>query len=108
MCYTISMDTQHGAGYNPTPAQDDSQDYGYSEYRQNQYSGHSQDEAQELFSHRIKGRRRVYFIDLKQSRNGKFVKISEKSNGQKRTILMDQEDFAEFYGALTKINELLQ
>lgn len=63
--------------------------------------------AIELFSRRFRGRTRTFFVDLKESPNGKFLKISEKSNGQKHTILMDIEDLPELVAALDAIKALL-
>ena len=105
MCYTHSMDTTYSAGGNPTPASDDT-DTSYSQG--GHYGQTGQDTTREIFTHRVRGRKRTYFIDLKESQNGKFVKISEKSNGMKRTILLDQEDFAEFFGALVQIDTLIK
>lgn len=104
MCYSESMDTTYFAGGNPTPASDDTS----SSSSQGGHYGSNQDSTVELYTYKVRGRKRTYFIDLKESVNGKFVKISEKSNGMKRTILIDQEDFAEFFGALVEANNLLQ
>lgn len=58
--------------------------------------------ADEIHSVTIHARQRTFYIDLKQSGNGKFLKISEKSRGgQKTTIMFDVED-------LDKIVEALQ
>lgn len=81
----------------------------------NQYNSTNSDSAYsssttsaiELFSHRFRGRTRTFFVDLKESPNGKFLKISEKSNGQKHTILMDIEDLPELVAALDAIKALL-
>lgn len=65
--------------------------------------------AQDLHSITIHARQRTFYIDLKQSGNGKFFKISEKSRGgQKTTIMFDSEDLDKFVEALqemkTKMN----
>ncbi|MBN1258600.1 hypothetical protein JXA05_02490 [Candidatus Peregrinibacteria bacterium] len=57
----------------------------------------------EIFSKRIDAKFRTFFVDLKESANGKFVKISEKSHGKKSTIMMDKEDIPMFIEALQEI-----
>ena len=59
--------------------------------------------ATELFSKQIKAKFRTFFVDLKESTNGKFVKISEKSNGRKSTIMMDAEDVPAMIEALQEV-----
>ena len=59
--------------------------------------------ASELFSKQIKAKFRTFYIDLKESSNGKFVKISEKSHGRKSTIMMDAEDVPMFIEALEEV-----
>lgn len=64
--------------------------------------------SQELISKKVKGRQRTFFIDLKQSTNGKFVKISELSRGgQRSTIMFDEEDMEGFFEALQDIKAAL-
>lgn len=53
--------------------------------------------AQDVHSITIRGRQRTFYIDLKQSGNGRFFKVSEKSRGgQKTTIMFDAEDLDQF------------
>ena len=60
--------------------------------------------AEEIISKKISAKFRTFFLDLKQSKNGKFLKISEKSRGgQKSTIMMDAEDIPQFIKALQEI-----
>lgn len=60
--------------------------------------------AQDLHSVTIHARQRTFYIDLKQSGNGKFFKISEKSRGgQKTTIMFDSEDLDKFIEALQEM-----
>jgi len=62
--------------------------------------------ADEIFSTKIATKFRVFYIDLKESRNGKFVKISEKSRGGKRsTIMFDGEDIDAFLEAFGEIKK---
>jgi hypothetical protein len=64
--------------------------------------------SQELVSRKIKGRQRTFFIDLKESSNGKFVKISELSRGgQRSTIMFDGEDIDSFLEAFQEIKRAL-
>lgn len=60
--------------------------------------------ASELFSKQIKAKFRTFFVDLKESANGKFIKISEKSHGRKSTIMMDAEDVPVFIEALQEVS----
>jgi hypothetical protein len=56
----------------------------------------------------IHARQRTFYIDLKQSGNGKFLKISEKSRGgQKTTIMFDSEDLDKMIEALTEMKTRL-
>ena len=60
--------------------------------------------AQDLPSITIPARQRTFYIDLKESGNGKFFKISEKSRGgQKTTIMFDVEDLDPFIAALQEM-----
>ncbi len=64
--------------------------------------------ANEIFTEKISAKMRTFFIDVKESSNGKFVKISEKSRGgQKSTIMMDAEDVPVFIEALQKAQKVL-
>jgi hypothetical protein len=60
--------------------------------------------ADEVHSITIHARQRTFYIDLKQSGNGKFFKVSEKSRGgQKTTIMFDAEDLDQFIQAFTEM-----
>lgn len=62
--------------------------------------------ADELHSVTIHARQRTFYIDLKESSNGKFFKVSEKSRGgQKTTIMFDSEDLEPFIKALEEMRE---
>ena len=66
--------------------------------------GGSRTFAQDVHSVTIHARQRTFYIDLKQSGNGKFFKISEKSRGgQKTTIMFDSEDLDKFIEALQEM-----
>ena len=66
--------------------------------------GHGRQYAQDVHSVTIHARQRTFYIDLKQSGNGKFFKISEKSRGgQKTTIMFDAEDLPKFIEALQEM-----
>ena len=57
--------------------------------------------SDELHSILIRTKFRTFYLDLKESRNGKFLKVSEKSRGgRKSTIMMDAEDVDFFLDAL--------
>ncbi len=63
---------------------------------------------EEIYSKKIRARSRVFFVDLKKSGYGKFLKISEKSRGGKKTtVIMDQEDIPQLIEALEEVKQLL-
>lgn len=66
-------------------------------------NGNGNGYASELYSKQIKAKFRTFFVDLKESSNGKFIKISEKSHGRKSTIMMDAEDIPVFIEALQEV-----
>ena len=60
--------------------------------------------ANDLHSVTIHARQRTFYIDLKESGNGKFFKVSEKSRGgQKTTIMFDAEDLDKFIEAFNEM-----
>lgn len=60
--------------------------------------------AHDLHSVTIHARQRTFYVDLKESGNGKFFKISEKSRGgQKTTIMFDVEDLDQMIAALQEM-----
>lgn len=60
--------------------------------------------GQELHSITVRARQRTFYIDLKESGNGKFFKVSEKSRGGKKsTIVFDVEDLQPIIDALTEM-----
>ena len=63
--------------------------------------------AEELFSKTIHAKFRTFYVDLKESVNGKFVKVSEKSRGRKSTIMMDAEDVPAMIEALQEVQKQL-
>ena len=64
--------------------------------------------AQDLHSVTIHARQRTFYIDLKESGNGKFFKVSEKSRGgQKTTIMFDVEDLPKFIEAFQEMQTKL-
>lgn len=78
----------------------------------NDYQENSQNletQSNDIFSHKIKARSRTFFVDLKESHNGYFVKIAEKSRGgRKSTIMMDEEDIQEFIETLQEIQNKIK
>ena len=60
--------------------------------------------ASDVHSVTIHARQRTFYIDLKQSGNGRFFKVSEKSRGgQKTTIMFDAEDLDKFIEAFQEM-----
>lgn len=91
---------------------DDSQGNGYQGGYRNNYSdgGYGQrnfNPPKELYSYTIQGKKRKFFVDLKESDYGKFLKITEKSKGKKNVIMMDVEDFPEFMKSLGEIQNII-
>ena len=67
-------------------------------------TGGSSRYGEEIHSITIRARQRTFYIDLKQSGNGKFFKVSEKSRGgQKSTIVFDVEDLPAMIAALQEM-----
>ncbi len=67
-------------------------------------AGGSSRYGEEIHSITIRARQRTFYIDLKQSGNGKFFKVSEKSRGgQKSTIVFDVEDLPAMIAALQEM-----
>jgi len=64
--------------------------------------------AQDVHSITIHARQRTFYVDLKESGNGKFFKVSEKSRGgQKTTIMFDAEDLDQFIAAFQEMKSKL-
>lgn len=64
--------------------------------------------GKEIHSISIRAKQRTFYIDLKESSNGKFFKISEKSRGgRKTTIMFDCEDLPAFINALNEMQTKL-
>lgn len=76
--------------------------------QQRSHDGGNRSFANDLHSVTIHARQRTFYIDLKESGNGKFFKISEKSRGgQKTTIMFDAEDLDKFIEALQEMKSHL-
>ena len=73
----------------------------------NNFSNNNGGYAQEIFSKTVHAKFRTFYIDVKESRNGKFIKISEKSRGRKSTIMMDAEDVPAVIEALGEAKKQL-
>lgn len=72
--------------------------------RQHGGGGGNRSFANDLHSVTIHAKQRTFYIDLKESSNGKFFKVSEKSRGgQKTTIMFDAEDLDQFIAAFNEM-----
>jgi hypothetical protein len=91
------------------PEQQHHQGGGHSSHRGGGSSGGGRGNfAEDLQSVTIHARQRTFYIDLKQSGNGKFFKVSEKSRGgQKTTIMFDAEDLEKFIEAFQQMKTYL-
>ena len=69
--------------------------------------GHQDGDRQfgkELHSITIHAKQRTFYVDLKESANGKFFKVYEKSRGgRKTTIMFDAEDLEAILNALQEM-----
>lgn len=64
--------------------------------------------GKELHSITIRAKQRTFYVDLKESANGKFFKVSEKSRGgRKTTIMFDAEDLSAFIDAFNEMKTKL-
>ncbi|MCW3126974.1 MAG: hypothetical protein JWO03_2632 [Bacteroidetes bacterium] len=62
----------------------------------------------DLYNEKVLAGKRIYFLDLKEKHNGdRVIKISEsRKNGEefiRSTVMIFQEDFDKFFGALDKV-----
>lgn len=85
----------------PPPASDTTGAPGFGGAQQ---GGARREYGKEIHSITIHAKQRTFYIDLKESGNGKFFKISEKSRGgRKTTIMFDAEDLDAFLNALNEM-----
>lgn len=64
--------------------------------------------AEDIHSVSIHAEQRTFYIDLKESSHGKFLKVSEKSRGgRKTTIMLDCEDIDKFIAAFEEMKTKL-
>ena len=85
----------------PPPAADATGAPGFGSAQQ---SGPQREYGKEIHSITIHAKQRTFYIDLKESSNGKFFKVSEKSRGgRKTTIMFDAEDLDSFLNALNEM-----
>ena len=56
-----------------------------------------------LHTEKIIADRKVFFLDLKQNRRGKVVKITEDVGGNRDTIMVPAEILGDFIAALSDI-----
>jgi hypothetical protein len=57
----------------------------------------------EVLTIKVEARSRLFYVDLKKSANGYFVKISEKSMKGRSTIMFDEEDLPKMIEALQQL-----
>ena len=55
---------------------------------------------EEIKSDKIETKRKTFFLDLKANSMGRYVKISERSSGKRSTIIIPEENVAEFVDKL--------
>lgn len=96
----------------PAPAHGGGRSFGGGQSRGRGFGGpgggNSSRYGEEIHSITIRARQRTFYIDLKQSGNGKFFKVSEKSRGgQKSTIVFDVEDLDAMIAAFQEMKTKL-
>ncbi len=64
--------------------------------------------SREIFSEMLSGKYRTFFVDVKETSQGKLLKISEKSRGGKKsTIMMDAVDVPAFLEILKRVDQVI-
>lgn len=58
---------------------------------------------EELYSQKLRIQNKDLFVDLKQNKNGKYVKISERSKGRRSSILLPSSGISDLVVCLTNI-----
>ncbi len=98
----------HGDDFGSSPAPAPRAHHGGGGFRGGNAGGGNRSFANDLHSVTIHAKQRTFYVDLKESGNGKFFKISEKSRGgQKTTIMFDAEDLDPIIAALQEMKTKL-
>jgi len=77
-------------------------------FQNNSSSNNNGRYAEEIFSKKIETRNRTYYIDVKQSVYGKFLKIVEKRKGKKNIIMIDSENVDEVLAGIQEAKDVIQ
>jgi len=108
------LDTEEEAGEDTASSDDSNQDSTAEESsstgttgKSDNFGGGGGSFAEEIFTEKIEARHRTFYIDVKKSRNGKFVKICEKSRGRKSVVMFDEEDIDNMIQALQNAKKAL-
>ena len=56
-----------------------------------------------LISEKVLAERKIFFLDLKENRRGRFLKITEDVNGRRDTIMVPANAFSDFAAALERV-----
>ncbi len=62
-------------------------------------------EQETLHTEKILADRKIFFLDLKENRRGKVVKITEDVSGNRDTIMVPAEILGDFIDALSDIRD---
>jgi hypothetical protein len=62
----------------------------------------------ELFTYKFDVESKTYFFDLKENPNGKFLKITELSNGRRNAIIIPERGIEEFIEYLKRTKDKLE
>lgn len=75
-------------------------------YRSNRGGYSDRPQPEDVHSVKIELERKTFYVDLKKG-NDYFVKVSEKSNKGRSTIVIDATDFAQLLNALKEVDAKL-
>lgn len=56
-----------------------------------------------MATEKVASDRRFYFLDLKENRRGRFVKITEDVDGRRRSIIVPSDALSDFVDALSRL-----
>ncbi len=73
--------------------------------QQSDHNNRSQDN--EIHSVKFDTNHKTFFLDLKESANGKYLKISEKRFGKKTTIIVPEEGVQMLLDGVTEMQQKL-
>lgn len=58
-----------------------------------------------IASEKVVNERKIFFLDLKENRRGRFLKITEEVSGRRDTLMLPATAFKDFAEALERLIE---